>query len=132
MPSSNAQEAPHAEALLWEPHATLTLRKRPEDVAHLVQDLFAAQDAAVDSTTGAALAKAAAHSLRNIWHGYTSMPEDFARPVAAQRQLARAAELFTSLPELPAGAGDDRHRSRRPSVAQARRSVAPTGTTTSA
>lgn len=32
----------HAEQLLRELHASLKLRKRPEDVAQLIQDLFAA------------------------------------------------------------------------------------------
>jgi hypothetical protein len=95
------------EQLLRELHASLTQRKRPEDVARLIQDLYAAQGADLDTATEAALAKAAENSLRNLWHGYTSMLEEFARPVGAQRQLARAASLFTSVPELPVGAGDD-------------------------
>ncbi|MFD7446531.1 hypothetical protein [Streptomyces sp. NPDC059909] len=99
--------SPKVEQLLRELHATLTLRKRPEDVAQLIQDLYAAQHAVLDTATEAALAKSTEHSLRNTWHGYTSMLEDFARPVGAQRQLARATDLFTKLPELPAGAGDD-------------------------
>ncbi|MCX4672899.1 hypothetical protein OG453_40735 [Streptomyces sp. NBC_01381] len=93
--------------LLRELHASLTLRKRPEDVARLIQDLYAAQGTDLDTATEAALAKAAEHSLRNIWHGYTSMREEFARPVGAQRQLARAATLFKDLPDFPEGAGDD-------------------------
>ncbi|MGI5142391.1 MULTISPECIES: hypothetical protein [unclassified Streptomyces] len=95
------------EQLLRDLHASLTQRKRPEDVARLIQDLYAVQGADLDTATEAALAKAAENSLRNLWHGYTSMLEEFARPVGAQRQLARAASLFTSVPELPAGAGDD-------------------------
>ncbi|WP_405495780.1 hypothetical protein [Streptomyces sp. NBC_00096] len=105
--------SPTVEDLLRELHATLTLRKRPEDVARLIQDLYEAQGADPDEATGAALAKAAEHSLRNLWHGYTSMREDFAAPVGAQRQLARAATLFTDLPDLPDlpdGAGDDPDR----------------------
>ncbi|MEU9323630.1 hypothetical protein AB0D91_07395 [Streptomyces canus] len=35
------------------------------------------------------------------------MQEEFARPVGAQRQLARAASLFTSVPDLLDDAGDD-------------------------
>lgn len=102
MPPPTAEEH-----LLRELHASLTLRKRPEDVARLIQDLYAAQGTDLDAATEAALAKAAEHSLRNIWHGYTSMREEFARPVGAQRQLARAATLFKDLPDLPDGAGDD-------------------------
>ncbi|MFJ4199614.1 hypothetical protein ACIP2Y_08260 [Streptomyces sviceus] len=99
--------SPTSEQLLRELHASLTLRKRPEDVAQLIQDMYAAQGTDVDAATEGALAKAAEHSLRNLWHGYTSMREEFARPVGAQRQLARAASLFTSVPELPGSAGDD-------------------------
>ncbi|MFI6445750.1 hypothetical protein [Kitasatospora sp. NPDC050543] len=99
--------SPAVEQLLIELHASLALRKRPEDVAQLVQDLHAARGTRLDQATEAALAKAAQHSLRRLWHGYTSMREDFARPVGAQRQLARAASLFTDVPSLPDGAGDD-------------------------
>lgn len=99
--------SPAFEQLLRELHASLTLRKRPEDVARLIQDLYAAQGSGLDAATEAALAKAAENSLRNLWHGYTSMQEEFARPVGAQRQLARAASLFTSVPDLPDDAGDD-------------------------
>ncbi|MGW7195312.1 hypothetical protein [Streptomyces chryseus] len=102
--------SPRVEQLLRELHASLTLRKRPEDVARLIQDLYAAQGTDLDSATEAALAKAAEHSLRNLWHGYTSMREDFARPVGAQRQLARASILFADVPELPDSAGDDPDR----------------------
>lgn len=99
--------SPTAEQLLRELHASLSLRKRPEDVARLVQDLYAAQGTVLDPVTDQALAKAAEHALRNTWHGYTSMREDFARPVGAQRQLARAAELFTTVGKIPDSAGDD-------------------------
>ncbi|MEU5036233.1 hypothetical protein AB0G48_19095 [Streptomyces rubiginosohelvolus] len=99
--------SPTIEQLLRELHASLTLRKRPEDVARLIQDLYAAQGTDLDTATKAALAKAAEHSLRNLWHGYTSMREEFARPVGAQRQLARAANLFMNVPDLPDNAGDD-------------------------
>ncbi|CAL9344538.1 hypothetical protein SUDANB176_00340 [Streptomyces sp. enrichment culture] len=79
-------------------------------MARLVQDLHAAQGTDLDTATEAALAKAAEHSLRNLWHGCTSTLEEFARPVGAQRRLARAARLFTSVPELPDSAGDDSAR----------------------
>lgn len=99
--------SPAFEQVLRELHASLTLRKRPEDVARLIQDMYAARGTDLDAATEAALAKAAEHSLRNLWHGYTSMREEFTRPVGAQRQLARAASLFTNVLELPDGAGDD-------------------------
>ncbi|MEU7010262.1 hypothetical protein [Streptomyces sp. NPDC046332] len=100
----------HAERLLKELHASLGLRKRPEDVAQLVLELFTAQGVELDPATATALGKATENSLRNLWHGYTSMREEFARPVGAQRQLGRAAELFGSVPLLSADAGDDPER----------------------
>ncbi|MFD8786476.1 hypothetical protein [Kitasatospora sp. NPDC059599] len=99
--------SPAVEQLLSELHASLKLRKRPEDVAQLIQDLYAAQGTHLDPATEAALTKATEHSLRKLWHGYTSMLEGFARPVGAQRQLTRAASLFTNVPDLQDGAGDD-------------------------
>ncbi|MEU0522201.1 hypothetical protein [Streptomyces niveus] len=76
-------------------------------MAQLIQNLFTAGGTELDATTRAALEKAAEHSLSRLWHGYTSMREDFARPVGAQRQLACAAALFTDVPQVPAGDGDD-------------------------
>ncbi|MCJ0868949.1 hypothetical protein MTF69_06045 [Streptomyces sp. AP-93] len=76
-------------------------------MAQLIQDLFTARRVELDPVTVAALDKTTEHSLRRMWHGYTSMLEEFARPVGAQRQLACAATLFASLPELPVDAGDD-------------------------
>ncbi|QES51846.1 hypothetical protein DEJ50_32345 [Streptomyces venezuelae] len=101
--------SPAVGEVLRELHASLSLRKRPEDIARLIQDLHAAQGAEPDEVTETALAKAAENSLLNLWYGYTSMREDFARPVGAQRQLARMTSLFTDVPELPLpdGAGDD-------------------------
>jgi hypothetical protein len=110
------RESPHVslvrmssttEQLLRELHASLGQRKRPEDVAQLIRDLFDATPGAFDRRTRKALDKATRNSLRSLWHGYTSMLEDFARPVGAQRQLARAAELFDTVTALPAEVGDD-------------------------
>jgi hypothetical protein len=95
------------ENLLHELHATLGLRKRPEDVAELVRSLFQASNEHVDTATEAALGKAAQASLRRLWHGYTSMREEFVGPIGAQRQLATAADLFGSVLPVPAEVGDD-------------------------
>jgi hypothetical protein len=95
------------EQLLRELHASLGQRKRPEDVAQLIHDLLDAAPGGLDRATRKALDKATRNSLRRLWHGYTSMLEDFARPVGAQRQLARAAQLFDTVGELPAEVGDD-------------------------
>ncbi|MFE1781384.1 hypothetical protein ACFW9F_02010 [Streptomyces sp. NPDC059506] len=104
------QKTPDREPVLQELHASLGRRRRPEDVARLVLQLLDEGPGGgppLDGRTRRALEKAARGSLQNLWHGYTSMLEDFTRPVGAQRQLARAAELFPSLPELPDSAGDD-------------------------
>ncbi|MGX2993525.1 hypothetical protein JNUCC64_04385 [Streptomyces sp. JNUCC 64] len=88
-------------------HASLSQRKRPEDVAQLVLDLYEATGEPLDRSTRKSLERASRTSLRRLWHGYTSMLEEFARPVGAQRQLATAAELFASVEALPEEAGDD-------------------------
>ncbi|MFF4793324.1 hypothetical protein ACFY2M_26930 [Streptomyces sp. NPDC001276] len=97
----------HSERLLRELYASLGQRKRPEDVAQLIRDLFDATPGSLDRPTRTALEKATRTSLRSLWHRYTSMLEDFARPVGAQRQLARAADLFATVTALPEAAGDD-------------------------
>jgi hypothetical protein len=76
---------PAIEQLFRELYATLKLRKRPEDVAQLIQDLYAAQGTSLDPATEAALAKATEHSLSRLWHGYTSMLEG--KVAAAQEWL---------------------------------------------
>ncbi|WP_431681560.1 hypothetical protein [Kitasatospora sp. KL5] len=96
--------------LLRELYDSLDRRRRPEDIARTVLDLFEADGTEIGPRTRAALEKAAGNSLQSLWHGYTSMLEDFARPVGAQRQLAAAAELFDTLPVLPPEAGDDPER----------------------
>lgn len=91
--------SPTFEQLLRELHASLTLRKRPEDVARLIQDLYAAQGTDLDTATEAALAKAAEHSLRNLWHGYTSMrgPALVSVPAGEQQGAGQAhCPLFVS------------------------------------
>ncbi|MDX3236528.1 hypothetical protein PV392_12710 [Streptomyces sp. ME03-5709C] len=85
-------------------YASLDRRKRPEDIADLALRLLDGDGRQPARRTRRALEKAASGSLNTLWHGYTSMSEDFARPVGAQLQLARAAELF---PGLPDASGDD-------------------------
>ncbi|MEV4613261.1 hypothetical protein AB0K43_11765 [Kitasatospora sp. NPDC049258] len=97
----------NTERLLPELHESLGQRKRPEDVAQLIGDLFRETQGTLDGRTARALEKATRNSLRNLWHGYTSLREEFARPVGAQRHLAVAAALFESATALPAAAGDD-------------------------
>lgn len=97
----------HIESLLQELHATLGLRKRPEDVAELVRALLRAANEDIDAATEAALDKATRTSLRHLWHGYTSMREEFVGPIGATRQLAVAADLFGVVTPVPAEVGDD-------------------------
>ncbi|WP_198156435.1 hypothetical protein [Thermobifida cellulosilytica] len=84
-------------------YATLHARKRPEDVADLILRVLPGEKPR-------ALRQAAKHSLRRTWHGYTSMLEDFARPVGAHKQLTSAARVFETLRDLPADTADDPER----------------------
>lgn len=72
---------------------SLHMRKRPEDVADLVL-----QHLKDDLTRGErkVVQKAAQGSLRQRIFGYTSMLQDFARPVGLQTYVATAQDLFTS------------------------------------
>lgn len=72
-------------------HQTLSQRRRPEDVAEMLLPLLKDQLAPAELAT---LQQAATNSLRrNVWQ-YTSMLEEFARPVGADKQASKAAELF--------------------------------------
>lgn len=72
-------------------HASLRARRRPEDVAENVREALGGVLTAAESRL---LEKAARGSLKRRIFGYTSMLEDFARPVGMNRQVARARELF--------------------------------------
>lgn len=80
-------------AALRELYASLSARRRPEDVAETIRELLGdgltAEEAAV-------LEVAASGSLKRRLFGYTSMAQAFARPVGAARQVARACELFAA------------------------------------
>jgi hypothetical protein len=74
-------------------YESLGERRRPEDVAETIREVLG------DSLTAAErrrLEVAARGSLRRRLFGYTSMLQDFARPVGMDRQVARAGELFQS------------------------------------
>jgi len=73
------------------------MRPRPEDVAQLVleildKDLTAGQRRILD--------QAAKGSLKRAVYSYSSMTKDFARPVGADKQVKRAAEIF-KIPDPP-------------------------------
>lgn len=72
-------------------HASLSERRRPEDIAEAIRELLGGSLAANET---AVLERAARGSLKRRLFGFTSMAQVFARPVGADRQVARACELF--------------------------------------
>jgi hypothetical protein len=81
-------------------YQTLTQRRRPEDVAELLLPLLHDHLTPGEEST---LAKAAAGSLRRSAWQFSSMLEEFAPPVGAEKQVRKAAEIFDY--ELPAALG---------------------------
>ncbi len=72
-------------------------RKRPEDVADAILTVLGSR---LDRGERAMIEVAARGALRRTVAGYTSMLQDFARPLGLKRQADRASELFTGLPRL--------------------------------
>ncbi|WP_343632702.1 hypothetical protein [Fluviicola sp.] len=72
-------------------YQTLDERRRPEDVAELVQKLL---DGSLTPKETAILEKAAKGSLSRNAYGYTSMLQTFAAAQGAESQIAKAVELF--------------------------------------
>lgn len=89
--------------LLEKLYQTLRQRKRPEDVAELVEQLL---QPTLSRAEAVVLAKATAHSLRRSAWQYTAMLEVFAATVGAARQVRKAAELF-GFPVPPEASFDD-------------------------
>lgn len=81
------------EAALRELYASLSARRRPEDVAETIRELLGD---ALQPHEARMLERAARGSLARRLFGFTSMAQEFARPVGADRQVARACELFRS------------------------------------
>lgn len=77
--------------------ASLNQRKRPEDIAQIIVEHLQGRLARPQE---AILQKAAQGSLKRRFLAYTSMLEDFARPVGLARQVTVARQLFT-YPEPP-------------------------------
>lgn len=71
--------------------ATLKQRKRPEDVAQIALEQLQGKLKPSEEKT---LLRAAKGSLKRHVLGYTSMAQQFARPIGAQRQVSKAQELF--------------------------------------
>jgi len=74
-------------------------RRRPEDVAELV---LKALDGRLSLTEQATISVAARGSLRRKLFAYTSMAQEFARPVGLEQQVDKAQELFASAYPLTA------------------------------
>jgi hypothetical protein len=72
---------------------TISRRLRPEDVAQMIMETLG------DSLTHykrRILNRAAAGSLKRALSQFASMMEDFARPIAPERQVRKAVELFST------------------------------------
>ena len=72
-------------------YQSLTARRRPEDVAQLVLEHLHGRLSAEEE---ACLEHAARYSLKRRVASYTSMLQEFARPIGLARQIATAGELF--------------------------------------
>ena len=77
---------------------SLQKRLRPEDVAEMI---LTALKNDLSQSEIKVLQKAAARSLKNQWQQFTSMSQDFHRPVAPVRQVGKAVELFATAFRLP-------------------------------
>lgn len=78
---------------------TLDRRRRPEDVAEMILELLGD---ALTPEERRVLDRAAAGSIERGVTRFTSMLEDFARPVSPERQVRKAAELFQTARALSA------------------------------
>jgi hypothetical protein len=79
-------------------YESLRLRKRPEDIAEVI---LKALEGKLQRDEKALLERAAANSLKRNLYGYSSMLQEFKKPVGAEKQVKKAAELL-KLPVLPA------------------------------
>ncbi len=72
-------------------YKTLKQRKRPEDVAEMILHILGNNLSFFERRK---LEKAAKSSLKNVVLGYTSMLQEFAKPIGAEKQIKKAVELF--------------------------------------
>ncbi|MBO9729616.1 MAG: hypothetical protein J7623_13345 [Chitinophaga sp.] len=85
-------------------YETIHLRKRPEDVAVLIQDVL---DGQLNEEEIKVLQRAVSSALRyTVWQ-YTSMLEQFAKVVGAEKQVNKAIELFKLDRSVVVGGYDD-------------------------
>ena len=78
-------------------YATLSARKRPEDVAQMVLELLGSR---LSGDEQAVLNRAAQSSLKQSAWSYSSMMQEFLRPAPMVRQVKKAGELFDAAPVL--------------------------------
>ena len=78
---------------------TLNQRRRPEDVAQMILE---ALGDALSPEERRIMERAAAGSIKRSLMRFTSMMEDFARPVPPERQVRKAEELFETAYTLTA------------------------------
>jgi hypothetical protein len=72
-------------------HKTLSQRKRPEDVAQMILEILGDN---LSSKESIILKKAAKGSLKKTFWGYTSMMQEFATAVGAEKQIKKTIEIF--------------------------------------
>ena len=72
-------------------HKTLRQRKRPEDVAQMIFEIL---ESKLSSTEKNILEKATKGSLKKALFGYTSMMQEFAAVVGAEKQVKKTIEIF--------------------------------------
>ena len=72
-------------------YKTLKQRKRSEDVAEMILSVLGNELSFFERRK---LEKAAKGSLKNMVLGYTSMLQEFAKPIGAEKQIRKAIEIF--------------------------------------
>lgn len=72
-------------------HKTLRKRKRPEDVAQMI---FEVLEGDLSTKEKDILKRATKGSLKNTFFGYTSMMQEFAIAVGAEKQIKKTIEIF--------------------------------------
>jgi hypothetical protein len=77
---------------------SLDRRRRPEDVAQLVGDVLADRLSPKEERI---LKRASRGALAHFADWFSSMSDDFARPMGMERQCSVAAKLFTETPACP-------------------------------
>ncbi len=72
-------------------HKTLSQRKRPEDVAQMILEILGEKLSAKEESI---LKKASKGSLKNTFFRYTSMMQEFATAIGAEKQIKKTIEIF--------------------------------------